>query len=175
MMTDEIRTIDLTACRTAVIRARMAPNSVARWLPGAYRRVARALERQGEQPRGPAFARYTVDGDLVAVEAGFPVGAEIAEDGSVVASELPGGPAVVATHTGRFETVDDTFEIVDAWLETHGLAAAATHWESYRATAGDEWDPSRLRTDVVVPYQRSADSRRWDVVGEAARFEAAST
>lgn len=151
-MAYRIRGAELTACRTAVVRAKMPPQAVARWIPGAYRRVSDRLRHQGQLPSGPAFARYTADGDLVEVEAGFPVADAINDDGDVVASGLPGGPAVIVTHIGRLELLDGAYDEAESWLTERGLVAAGAHWETYHTGPATHADPTRWRTDVVIPY-----------------------
>lgn len=140
----EIRPCDLTPRPTAVVRATMPPDTVVRWLPGAYRRVARALADQGVPASGPPFARYTANGDLVDVEAGVPAAIAIVSDGTVVASGLPGGPAVVATHVGGYELLDAAYRDIEEWLRLYGYTEAGPHWESY---------VTDQRTDIVVPYR----------------------
>jgi effector-binding domain-containing protein len=131
------------------------------WLPAAYQRVADALARQGAQPSGPPFARYTRQGELIEVEAGFAVDNAIVDDGDVVASGLPGGPAAVATCAARAARADVAYRAVDRWLNRHGFAAVGPHWEYYERRTGTERDPSRWRTEIVVPY-------RWHLIGARA-------
>ncbi|HEX5997467.1 MAG TPA: GyrI-like domain-containing protein [Jiangellales bacterium] len=138
---------------TAVVRGEMAPEDMAGWLSNAYHSVDEYLRRVHVSPNGPPFARYAFLQGVVAVEAGFPVPCEIARQGAVEPSTLPDGPAAVTTHFGRYEDLTMAYEAVHRWLDDHGLVPAGPHWEIYYTDPVAEPDPSRWRTDVVVPYR----------------------
>jgi effector-binding domain-containing protein len=152
MMTYEIISRDLAAQTTAVMRGEMPVTELGEWLAGTYRAVQEHLDRIGMHPVGPPFARFTFLGRVVAVEAGFPVAGEIAGDGGVEPSLLPCGLAAVTTHLGRYEDLEAAFDAVHDWLNAHGYMTAGPHWEVYFNDPNAEPDPSRWRTDVVVPY-----------------------
>jgi effector-binding domain-containing protein len=139
---------------TAVVRGEMAAMDMPRWLAVAYRTVDEYLSRNRVNPTGPPFARYTFLDGLVAIEAGFPVPFEVPGEGSVEPSMLPDGPAAVTTHLGRFEDLAVAYRAVHRWLDERGLVPAGPHWEVYLTDPDSEPDPSRWRTDVVVPYRQ---------------------
>jgi effector-binding domain-containing protein len=143
----------LTAQYTAVVRDEIPRPDLPAWLRLAYHDVALYLRRWRIEAAGPPFARFTFLGDQVAIEAGFPVGQEIAGQGRVQPSRLPDGPAVVTTHYGRYENLEDAYAAARRWLATHGRAPTGAHWEVYYTDPAEEPDSSRWRTDVVVPYR----------------------
>src|SRR5690606_27008339 len=138
---------------TAVVRGEMPAAQLPTWLVEAYRDVVEYLVRSEVAPTGPAFARFTFLPETVAVEAGFPVPHQVAGDGAVEPSRLPGGPAAVTTHIGRYEELDKAYEAVNRWLAEHGRAQAGPHWEVYHTDPNAEPDPTAWRTEVVVPYR----------------------
>ena len=148
-----VQAADVAIRRTAVVRATMRADGVADWLRGAFERVLRTLERQRIRPNGPPFARYTRRGELVEVEAGFPVEEPIDDDGDVVASGLPAGPAATVTHTGDVTGLDNAYRRINTWLKQHGFAVAGPHWEYYQHLDGDKRRAGHWRVDVVVPYR----------------------
>ncbi len=157
-MSYDIHVYHLAATPAAVIRARVAPDRVAGWLRRAYRSVGERLASDGIAPAGPAFACYTVDGDAVEVEAGYPVRVALDGDGLVMPSGLPGGPAAVTVHKGGLERVDAAYRRIGIWLARHHLRSHGRHWEQYLVgLATNDGDRSRWRTEIVVPY-------RWDTV-----------
>jgi hypothetical protein len=85
-----VQAADVAIRRTAVVRATMHANAVAQWLPGAFERVLRTLERQRIRPSGPPFARYTRRGELVEVEAGYATNSH--GGGPMHRSHMPFGP-----------------------------------------------------------------------------------
>lgn len=142
----------MAAQHTAVVRARLPAADLPGWLPGALCAVDDYLHRVGLAPSGPAFARFTfLDGD-VAVEAGYPAPAEVAGDGWVHPSTLPGGPVAVTTRHAVRDGVDEPLQAVRGWLAARGCAPAGPHWEVYFTDPETEPDPARWRVDVVVPF-----------------------
>jgi effector-binding domain-containing protein len=155
LLTNEIHACELTSTYTAVMRAEMPVEELPAWLMSVFPVVSEQLHRDHVRRAGPPFARYTFLGDMVAVEAGFPVAAEIPTEGPVKASRLPAGHAAVAVHFGPYEELARVHREVLAWLADHGHAPSGPHWEIYHTAPDDEPDPARWRTDVVVPYERS--------------------
>ena len=71
--------------------------------------VAREMEDHGVEIMGPPTAVYhAMAHDTVEVTAGFPVAALATPRAASVIDVLPGGPAVVAVHTGGYDTIRDT-------------------------------------------------------------------
>jgi effector-binding domain-containing protein len=138
---------------TAVVRGEMAVEAMPGWLAEAYRTVYEYLNRIHGSPSGPPFARYTFLDGVVAIEAGFPVPDEVAGEDPVEPSTLPDGHAAVTTHMGRYEDLATAYGAVHRWLDERGLVPAGPHWEVYFTDPNAEPDPSRWRTDVVVPYR----------------------
>jgi effector-binding domain-containing protein len=152
-ITYEITDQLLTNQHTVVVRGEIEPRYMPAWLAAAYRDVGQFLHRAQVHPTGPPFARFTFMRDVVAVEAGFPVPHELGGEDPVEPSRLPGGPAAVTTHIGRYEDLTLAYEAVHRWLGERGFSPAGPHWEVYFTDPNVEPDPSRWRTDVVVPYR----------------------
>jgi effector-binding domain-containing protein len=155
-MSYEIESRPLTEQPTAVRRATVMVDMMGSWLSATYAAVAAYLARAGAAMAGPPFARFAFHDRQVDVEAGFPVGAPIEGDASVVPAVLPGGPAAVTTHHGPYEGLEAAYKAVHAWLADRGCEASGDHWEVYYSDPAREPDSARWRTDVVVPYHESA-------------------
>lgn len=143
----------LTDRYTAVVRGELPRGALPTWLTSAFRTVHDYLRHAGIPPTGPPFARITFLGDTAAAEAGFPVPYEVAGTAGVEPSALPDGHAAVTTHLGRYEDLDQAYRACHDWLHAHGHVAAGPHWEVYYTDPNTEPDPSRWRTDMVVPYR----------------------
>jgi hypothetical protein len=133
----------LTAWPTAILRNAVRPDAVTRWVSHAHALVRNALTTSGVPVAGPPFARFIGDGDLITVEAGFPVTAAIPDLGEVTGSGLPGGVAVVAIHHGPEGALDEAYEALDVWLRGHDYVDCGPHWEVCL--------PDGI--EIVVPYQ----------------------
>ncbi|HEU4421497.1 MAG TPA: GyrI-like domain-containing protein [Pilimelia sp.] len=153
IMTYEIKDCVLTEAYTAVVRGEMPVAELPAWMMGAFGAVHDYLRRSGVAPTGAPFARIAMLDGTVAAEAGFPVGREIAGDDLVEPSMLPEGHAVTLTHMGPYEEVERAYEAAHRWLDSHGYEPAGPHWEVYYTDPTAEPDPTRWRTDVVVPYR----------------------
>lgn len=138
----------------ASIRLVTTPAELGARLGEALPEVWACLERQGLHPAGPPFARYLVYGDdEVELDAGFPVSAPAADEGRVVAGELPGGPVAATWHVGPYETLNQTHVAMVYWLREHGHAPAGAPWEIYWTDPEEVPNPDEWRTEVIWPIE----------------------
>jgi effector-binding domain-containing protein len=116
--------------------------------------------RWGATLASPAFGRYhQFSPDDVDVEIGVGVDATPeglasladVEPGDVGASELPAGPAAVATHLGPYNTLSQTYDRLHEWIHAQGREEGPGPWESYVDDPAVVKDHSLLRTEVVWP------------------------
>jgi effector-binding domain-containing protein len=134
---------------TAVVRAVVPIRDLPAFLSHAFAATADAVARQGIHVTGPPLALYrSVPGDTVDVEAGYPVATEVASEGEVRPSSVPGGDAVETVHIGPYETLGDTYREMAGWMERHGRRPATLTWELYLT---DPEDPAGPETLVVWP------------------------
>lgn len=156
MLTYAITMRELTTQPTAVVRTEVTAEDMPGWLTIAYHAVLEYLRHYGAHPAGPPFARFTFLGDTVAVEAGFPVYREIEGDGFVEPSTLPGGPAAVTTHLGRYEDLEAAYRAVREWVAAHGYQPAGPQWEVYYTDPTAEANPGAVahRRRAAVPPGR---------------------
>jgi effector-binding domain-containing protein len=152
-MTFHIERRTLAAQDTAVVRGSMPAVQLPAWIADACEEVFRYLTNLGLRTSGPPFARYTFDGGLLRVEAGFPVLRPVAGRGRVIASRLPAGPAAVTTLEGRYEDLALACQAVSDWLKERGLEAAEPHWEVYYTNPAARPDAATWSTDLVMPYR----------------------
>jgi effector-binding domain-containing protein len=71
-------------------------------------------------------------------------------EGRVEPVLLPGGEVAVACHVGPYETLSETYGVMQRWIAEHGRSSSGPMWEVYLD------DPSvvpveQLRTEVVIP------------------------
>jgi AraC family transcriptional regulator len=103
---------------------------------------------------GPPFTRYLSTGrGLMTIEGGMPIGGLARAEGEIEISELPGGLAAVAVHTGPYETLAETHTAVERWIEAHGHVIAGAPWEVYVTDPGEKPDPADWRTEVIYPLR----------------------
>ncbi len=54
-------------------------------------------------------------------------------------------------HVGPYETLDQTYGALMGWIAEQGRSVAGPMWEVYWSDPGAEPDPTRWRTEVIVP------------------------
>ena len=129
----------------------IGPTAVAAALHGALPDVFTHLQASGVVAAGPPFARYHHRaGDRLDLEVGLPVDGPFPPTDEILARELPGGDALVATHVGSYDDLAATVGAMVAWCTEHGRVPAGGHWEYYVD------DPSAVpaadvRTRLVLP------------------------
>lgn len=112
-----------------------------------------AYTQQTNQPAcGMPLARYLgMSPEALEVEAGMPVAEAAKGDGEIVASQLPGGRVAVTWHVGPYDELYSAHEAMNAWLAEQGETAAGGPWEVYATDPGEEPDPAKWKTQIVVP------------------------
>jgi GyrI-like small molecule binding protein len=137
---------------TAVRRAVLRPDEVADWISVTLRDIAESLRRRQIVPTGFPFSRrHPEPGGLLVVEAGFPLALPVVTDGAIQASELPAGPAAVTTHTGPYDKIGGTYDLIAGWLRQHAAQPTGDAWEIYHSPpigSPDDW-----HTELVQPFQ----------------------
>lgn len=64
---------------------------------------------------------------------------------------LPGGRFAVGTHDGPYESIQDTYRGLGAWLAREGVTTSYDIRESYLVGPGDTDDPAEYRTEIAWP------------------------
>lgn len=119
----------------------------------AFTTAAAELSRQGLFPAGPAVALYhgAPTQDAADITAGFPVAQPLAPTPAAVLEPLPGGPAIVAIHTGPYDTLTETYAELADWMTERHVAVAGDMWEEYIVGPDEEPDPAKWQTRIVFP------------------------
>jgi effector-binding domain-containing protein len=146
-MTYQVEQIVLTEQPTAVVRGLVAEEAIPEFLGGVFGEVLTAIEAQGRHPVGMPFGCYLLTAAGFEVEAGFPTSGAVTPTGRVVASSLPGGPAVQVLHRGSYGEVRAAYEAAEAWLVDNGWEATGPAWETYL----DGPEVAEPRTVVYLP------------------------
>jgi effector-binding domain-containing protein len=149
MGVESVEGVELTAQPAAVVRGLVTRAELPQFLGGAFEETLNAITGQGRAPAGPPFARYRVDGDDFAVEAGFPSTGAVGPTGRVTGGELVGGTAVRVLYRGPYERIAEAYEAGEKWLADRGCTPSGPPWESYL----DEPDVAEPRTVVHLPFR----------------------
>ncbi len=81
---------------------------------------------------GPAFiAYYSMDENNLEVEIGFPVNEEIAGEGEIRCTKIPGGKRVVGYYKGAYAYMTYIYDEMLKWILLKGLEPSSLVYEYY--------------------------------------------
>ena len=143
------------ATQTAVVRSRVEPKELSKFVPAACGEVWSFI-RAASLPRpGRHVALYLDAGGSVEV------GAEVSEpfvgNDRVHCSQLPAGRVVTTTHFGPYARLSEAHAEIRQWCAEHGHRLTSISWEIY-GHWDESWnaDQSKIRTDVFYLLQNLA-------------------
>ena len=142
----QIKLTNAEAILTAVIRSRVQPKDLSKFVPAACGEVWSFI-RSAALPRPGRHTALYLDAGLVEV------GAEVSErfvgDDRFHCSQLPAGRVVTTTHFGPYARLGDANTEIRRWCAEYGHRLTSIYWEIY-GHWDESWntDPSKMRTDV---------------------------
>ncbi len=132
---------------TAVVRSRVQPKDLARFVPAACGEVWSFIRSAGLPRPGRHLALY------LDAQGSVEVGAEVSEpfvgSGQIHCSQLPAGRVVSSVHFGPYARLSEAHAAIREWCAEHGHRRSSISWELYGHWQ-ESWntDPSKIRTDV---------------------------
>src|SRR5215831_13184246 len=124
----EIKLTTAEAILTAVIRSRVQPKELSKFVPAACGEVWSFIRSAGLPRPGRHVALY-LDAGLVEV------GAEVSEpfvgNERIHYSQLPAGRVVTTTHFGPYARLGEAHSEIRQWCAKHGHQRSSTCWEIY--------------------------------------------
>src|SRR5438128_11828786 len=132
---------------TAVIRGRVRPEELPRFVPAACGEVWSFI-RSASLPRPGRHLALYLDG-----QGSVEVGAEVSEpftgNDRVHCSRLPAGRVVTSVHFGPYERLSDAHAAIREWCARHGHRGSGVAGEIY-GHGEESWDTdsSKIRTDM---------------------------
>ncbi|PFG17418.1 effector-binding domain-containing protein [Propionicimonas paludicola] len=114
-----------------------------------YDQVSAAITQAGAVMVGPAYAEYfAMPEDTVDVEIGFGIAEPTAIDGLNV-RQRPATTAVVGTHFGGYDSLDESYAELMPWLESQDVALGDSMFEWYLSEPDEA--PENTVTKLVFP------------------------
>ena len=143
----EIQIMRSEPIHTAVVRSRVRPEELSKFVPAACGEVWSFIRSAGLPRPGRHLALY------LDAQGAVEVGAEVSElfvgNERVHCSQLPGGRVVTTVHFGPYGRLSDAHAAIREWCARHGHQCSGVSWEIYGQWE-ESWntDPSKIRTDV---------------------------
>jgi effector-binding domain-containing protein len=148
----EIVTLD--EVHTAHVRKRVRMAEISKEMATLLPAVMNHVRAQGVQPAGPPYSRYwSMPGEEIDIEVGFPVARPLPETDTIKAGKLPGGRTISTWHVGPYHEMGRTWQSAMAWMNENKLTGRGAPWEVYWTDPGLEPDSSKWRTQILLPVQ----------------------
>jgi effector-binding domain-containing protein len=131
---------------TAVVRSRVEPRELSKFVPAACGEVWSFIRAAGVPRPGRHVALYLEDHQ---VEVGAEVSGPFVGNDRIHCSQLPAGRVVMTTHFGPYAGLGEAHGAVRRWCAEHGHPLAGICWEIYEHWE-ESWnaDPSQILTEV---------------------------
>ena len=131
-------------------------------VPQTHGAVIKWLKEQGITVTGPSFIRYLVINmeEKMHLELGWPVAQQLTGDDHVTAGVIPAGRYGHVLYTGDYSGLMDANRVLIEWAKENKIEwdrwddekgdAFAARLENYLRDPGDEPDPAKWETEVVI-------------------------
>lgn len=140
------------ATPTAVVRGRVEPKELSKFVPAACGEVWSFIRSAGLPNPGRHLALYLDSSGTV--EVGAEVSAPFIGNDRVHCSQLAVGRVVTTTHFGPYPRLSEAHTAIRQWCAENGNRLGGISWEIY-GHWDESWnnDPSKIRTDVFYLLQ----------------------
>lgn len=151
----DITLTNAEATHTAIVRSRVAPQELSKFVPAACGEVWSFI-RSARLPRPGRHIALYLD-TRGAVEVGAEVSEPFVGNDRIHCSELPAGRVATTTHFGPYARLAEAHAAIRQWCTEHGHRHSPISWEIY-GHWDESWntDPSKIRTDIFYLLQEPA-------------------
>ncbi len=117
-----------------------------------YSTLYQVIQTNESQMADMPFAIYhKIDGEMIELECGIPVMSLPFVDAPVKAGTLKSATYVEADHIGSYETLGDTHEFIQKWIQDRHFSMAGAPMEQYLTDPGQVSDQSQWITAIYYP------------------------
>jgi AraC family transcriptional regulator len=152
---------DLAEQPVLLVRRRVKRSEIAATIGAVLPSIFQYAQERGIALSGHPLTRYSATGlGLLTIEPAMrivgprPSAASAGPaEGDVIVDVLPAGPAATTVHNGSYETLQDAYAALEAWMESNAIQPAGAPWESYITDPAEHPDPKDWRTEVCWPIR----------------------
>jgi effector-binding domain-containing protein len=147
----ETKVEDREAQNYMAIGVKVQRQEIPETLPPLINQVSDWLEKNNIVPEGPAFFRYLkMEGNMLEVEVGIPVGSKINGNGHIKPGVIPGGRYAVATYYGHYSNLYQVHTTLEKWGKEAGMKFKGARTEFYPTDPNIEPNPDKWQTDITI-------------------------
>jgi effector-binding domain-containing protein len=128
-------------------------------IPGLFSDIIMLMGKKGIAPVGAPFAYWhnmnseSMSRGVFDMECGFSIGKPVEGEGQIRSSKLPGGKVITALHVGPYETLAETYGLIQAWIKENGYQVEEDMWETYLTNPCEVPDKSKWMTEIFWPIK----------------------
>jgi effector-binding domain-containing protein len=146
----DIVTVEPT--EVVLVRDRVPMGSLRDFFDRSFAALGEAAEQGRLRFAGPPVGVYHgLPDETVDVGVGFPTAGPVDLGEDLVVETLPGGRALQIVHLGSYDTLQETYARVMAWVAEQGLEPGPVMWETYLTEPTPDGDPADMRTMITWP------------------------
>ncbi|NHI93711.1 MAG: AraC family transcriptional regulator [Candidatus Lokiarchaeota archaeon] len=144
---------EIKELKTLSIRTKSPVEKLPNILGEGYGEIMKYIGELGIEPTGEPFViYYNMDMSNLDIELGFPVAVKHPNKGRVQSSKIPGGKFATTLHVGPYETVEKSYNELNAFIISQGHEAQNWVIEAYlndpRENPGEE-----PKTMIYIPLK----------------------
>ena len=151
----DIKLTNFEAIHTAVVRSRVEPKELSKFVPAACGEVWSFVRSAGLPRPGRHMALYL--DTRGSIEVGVEVSEPFVGNDRIHCSQLPAGRVVTTVHFGPYTHLSEAHTTIRQWCAENGHRLGSISWEIY-GHWDESWNaaPSKIRTDVFHLLQKHA-------------------
>ncbi len=158
-MKPDIKVIEIKEQPVLSIRETVSMPNIPERVGQIFCEIIEFLGKHGVAPAGGPFAYWhgmteeSINSGAFDMECGWPVSQPVDGEGRIHRSKLPGGRVATAMHLGPYETLSETYQILQTWIADNGYQASEDMWETYLNSPDEVSDKSKLMTQIFWPIK----------------------
>lgn len=153
-MSSKPELVTLTPKPAMTIRTRSPAHALSDVFGKGYNEIMQLVGSREQTPIGPPFCIYhNMDMSNLDIEFGFPVVSPMEGEGNVRCTEMPGGQMVTFKHVGPYDSVEQAYNTLSAWVDQHQYDVCADVFEVYLNDPA-ETPPEKLETQIYFPVKK---------------------
>ena len=140
------------AMRCVTIRKNIAVDEMGTVHAELYGKIMKYLTKNNVEMAGMPMAIYhSYSADMIDIECGIPVTAEVMPTDEINVIDMPTQSVVRFMHMGDYANLPTTYEQAEAWMAENGIDANGAPWEVYVTDPEVETDVTKWKTEVYFP------------------------
>ncbi len=155
MPTSDIENKDLAAQPIVFIQRQVPQTQLQALFAECFPKLYGHCMANGIEMAGQPIARYVAIGTgKWTVDCAIPIAAAAQSEGEIEAGTLQAGPTAVATHQGEYDTLPESYAVIEEWVQQNGWKNNGPIWECYVTSPAEHPNPADWKTGIFWPITK---------------------